>query len=132
MFSMIEFGLAAAGALNNHPSMRTQNILLAIALSLTVPAWVSAQSQITTAVIEGVVTDSSGAVLPGVTVELRNVDTNFTRTLVTDRDGRFVGLQLPPGRSPVPYKLPGFATLVQAHAPVTPPHSPRLTPLPIL
>src|SRR5258708_13103342 len=108
--------------------MRTIRILLAVALSLAVPAWTSAQSQITTAVIEGVVTDSSGAVLPGVTVELRNVDTNFTRTLVTDRDGRFVGLQLPPGRYAVTYKLPGFATLVQENVAVSVGESARLTP----
>ena len=73
----------------------------------------AAQSQITTAVIDGTVVDASGAVLPGVEVEVRNVDTNFTRKLTTDRDGRFVALQLPPGRYTVTLKLPGFATLVQ-------------------
>src|SRR5258708_4981328 len=78
--------------------------------------------------MEGVVSDSSGAVLPGVTVELRNVDTNFTRTLVTDRDGRFVGLQVPPGRYTVTYKLPGFATLVQENVAVSVGESARLTP----
>jgi len=58
---------------------------LFVALALAAPA--AAQTQITTAVIEGVVADTSGAVLPGVDVEARNVETNFTRTLVTDRDG---------------------------------------------
>ena len=48
-------------------------------LSLALPAPALAQTQITTAVIEGVVVDASGAVLPGVDVEVRNVDTNFTR-----------------------------------------------------
>jgi hypothetical protein len=108
--------------------MRTIRILLAVALSVTFPALASAQSQITTAVIEGVVTDSSGAVLPGVTVALRNVDTNFTRTLVTDRDGRFVALQLPPGRYTVTYTLPNFATLVQENVVVSVGESARLTP----
>src|SRR5258708_9684581 len=78
--------------------------------------------------MEGVVSDASGAVLAGVTVELRNVDTNFTRTLVTDRDGRFVGLQVPPGRYTVTYKLPGFATLVQENVAVSVGESARLTP----
>ena len=62
--------------------MRAMTVLLALALSMFLPARVAAQSQITTAVIEGVVADTSGAVLPGVMVEIRNVDTNFTRTLV--------------------------------------------------
>jgi hypothetical protein len=40
-------------------------------LAASVPA--AAQSQITTAVIDGTVVDSSGAVLPGVDVEVRNI-----------------------------------------------------------
>ena len=36
-----------------------------------------AQSQATTGVIEGTVTDATGGVLPGVTVTLRNTATNF-------------------------------------------------------
>ena len=56
-----------------------------------------AQSQATTGVIEGTVSDSSGAVLPGATVTLKNTGTNFTRDLVTDGDGRFRGLLLPLG-----------------------------------
>ena len=38
----------------------------------------SAQPQITTGVIDGIVVDSSGGVLPGVDVQVRNVDTNLT------------------------------------------------------
>jgi Carboxypeptidase regulatory-like domain/TonB-dependent Receptor Plug Domain len=93
--------------------MRTMRILTAAAIWLAVAATAAAQTQITTAVIQGVVVDASGAVLPGVDVEVRNVDTNFVRTLVTDREGRFVVLQVPPGRYTVTFKLAGFATLVQ-------------------
>ena len=39
--------------------------------------------------IEGVVTDASGAVLPGVTVVVRNTETNATREAVTDENGRY-------------------------------------------
>ena len=78
-----------------------------------------AQSQITTGVIGGVVVDANGGVLPGVTVEVRNVDTNLTRSLVTGQDGRFSALQLPPGRYTVTFTLPGFATLVQENVVVT-------------
>ena len=78
--------------------MRIGHLSLTLLMMLTLVASAAAQTQITTAVIEGVVVDASGAVLPGVDVEVRNVDTNLTRTLVTDRDGRFVALQLPSGR----------------------------------
>jgi hypothetical protein len=54
-----------------------------------------AQTQITTGVIQGVVTDASSATVPGVTVEARNAGTNLSRTQVTGSDGRFVFLQLP-------------------------------------
>jgi carboxypeptidase family protein/TonB-dependent receptor-like protein len=108
--------------------MRTVSVLLAALLSLMLPSSAAAQSQITTAAIEGVVADSSGAVLPGVTVELRNVDTNFTRTAVTDRDGRFVALQLPPGRYTVKFTLPGFATLVQENVNISVGESARVSP----
>jgi hypothetical protein len=70
-----------------------------------------AAAQVTTAAIEGVVTDSSGAVLAGVNVEISNVETNLTRSLVTDNEGRFAALQLPPGRYSVTLKLSGFATV---------------------
>jgi len=72
-----------------------------------------AQSQITTGVIQGTVADEQGAVLPGVEIEVRNVDTNFTRTLTSGPEGRFVFLQLTPGRYTVTLKLAGFATVVQ-------------------
>ena len=82
-----------------------------ISLAIAVPA--AGQSQITTGVIDGTVVDSSGGVLPGVDVDVRNVDTDLNRVLVTDRDGRFVVPQLPAGRYTVTLRLAGFATIVQ-------------------
>ena len=96
-----------------------------LALSVTAPA----QTQITTAVVEGVVTDASSAVLPGVDVEIRNADTNLTRSLVTDRDGRFVAPQLPSGRYTVTFKLAGFATIVHENVLATVGDAVRLNPV---
>src|SRR5204862_6027581 len=107
--------------------MRIRQLLVAGAVSLALAAPAAAQTQITSAVIEGVVADTSGAVLPGVDVEVRNVETNLTRTSVTDRDGRFVALQLPPGRYTVTFKLAGFATLVQENVVATIGEAARLT-----
>ena len=81
-----------------------------VGLSMAVALPLGAQTQITTAVIQGVVTDSTGAVTPGVTVEAVNVETNLTLSRVTDGDGRFVFLQLPPGRYRVTFTLAGFGT----------------------
>jgi outer membrane receptor protein involved in Fe transport len=73
----------------------------------------SAQTQITTGVIQGTVNDPTGALVPGAEVEVRNLDTNFRRTQTTGEDGRFVFLQLPPGRYTATFTKQGFATLVQ-------------------
>src|SRR5512140_566399 len=109
--------------------MRTRHVLggLALVLASILPA--AAQTQITTSVIQGLAADDSGAVLPGVDVEVRNVDTNFTRHVVTDKDGRFAVLQLPTGRYTVTFKLAGFATLVQENVLVTVGEAARLAPV---
>src|SRR5262249_13242836 len=109
--------------------MRMRLWLLAAVAVLALAAPAAAQVQITTSVIEGAVVDASGAVLPGVDVGVRNVDTNLTRALVTDRDGRFVALQLPPGRYTVTFKLAGFATLVQENVVVSVGEAARLSPV---
>ncbi len=72
-----------------------------------------AQSQATTGVIEGTVSDSSGAVLPGATVTLTNTGTNFTRDLVTNADGRYRGLLLPLGTYRLTVSLAGFSNYQQ-------------------
>jgi hypothetical protein len=93
--------------------------LLVFVLTLCVAASASAQSQITTGVIQGTVTDTTGALVPGAQVEVKNADTNFTRTLTTKDDGRFVFLQLPPGPYVVTVKKQGFTTVVQENVSLT-------------
>jgi hypothetical protein len=109
--------------------MRRLQLLAVILVCLITAVDLAAQSQITTGVIEGIAVDTSGAVLPGVAVEIRNVDTNFTRTLTTDPGGRFVALQLPPGRYTVTLKLSGFATIVQENVLLTVGETVRLSPV---
>jgi len=53
----------------------------------TAPSAVHAQA--TTGTISGAVTDESKAVLPGVTIVVRNMETGATRQLVTDERGGF-------------------------------------------
>jgi carboxypeptidase family protein len=78
-----------------------------------------AQTQITTGVIQGSVLDESGAVVAGANIEVKSLETNFARTLISDADGRFVFLQLSPGRYSLTASKQGFATLVQENFQLT-------------
>jgi hypothetical protein len=84
---------------------------------MAAPAY--SQTQITSGAIQGTVTDPSGAVVPGAEVEVKNLDTNFSRKVTTDTDGRFVALLLPPGRYTVTVKKEGFAELVNENVNLT-------------
>jgi hypothetical protein len=84
----------------------------ALVLALLLPFTAFAQSQATTGVIEGRVSDGSGAALPGVTVTMRNLGTGFTQAIDTDSSGRFRGVLLPLGKYEVTFALEGFASQV--------------------
>src|ERR1700745_2354675 len=71
-----------------------------------VPSKTSAQSN---ASITGVVRDSSGAVLPGVTVEASSpVLIEKSRTAITDGEGLYRIIDFRPGTYTVTYTLTGF------------------------
>jgi hypothetical protein len=73
---------------------------------LSVPAVVFAQASIT-----GVVRDTSGAVLPGVTVEASSdVLIEKVRSVVTDSSGQYRIIDLRPGIYNISFTLPGFST----------------------
>ncbi len=82
-------------------------------LLAALPGVVLAQSQATTGVIEGTVSDEAGAPLPGASVALRNTATNFEKATTTGPDGRFRGVALPLGPYRVTVSLAGFTTLVR-------------------
>jgi Carboxypeptidase regulatory-like domain len=71
----------------------------------------AAAAQSTTGSISGSVHDQSKAVLPGVTVEVRNVETGATRSIVTDVVGRYRALNLAPGRYTITAELSGFTKI---------------------
>jgi hypothetical protein len=80
--------------------------MLALLVCLTAP--VSAQE--TRGSIEGIVKDTSGAVLPGVTVEARSPALVGVATAVTDANGIYRFPALDPGRYEVTATLAGFQT----------------------
>jgi carboxypeptidase family protein/TonB-dependent receptor-like protein len=90
--------------------MRT--LLLLMLLGATGSATLSAQE--ITGAITGVVTDQSGAVVPGATVTVRNVSTNIESSMVTDASGVYLASNLPVGQYEVKVELAGFRTYVRS------------------
>jgi Carboxypeptidase regulatory-like domain len=80
-------------------------VLWVLVFVLAIPAAARAQSSIT-----GVVRDTSGAVLPGVTVEAASdVLIEKVRSVVTDGSGQYRIVDLRPGVYTVTFTLPGFS-----------------------
>ena len=74
------------------------------ALTLVIP--VRGRAQEITGTILGVVTDSSGAVVPGAKVTITNDDRHqVERTLPTNKDGQYSAPLLPVGRYTVTFRL---------------------------
>jgi hypothetical protein len=86
--------------------MFTRSVFFVVA-GLAVPSAVLAQSS-----IAGAVRDTSGAVLPGVTVEASSdALIEKTRTVTTDHAGQYRIVDLPPGTYTVAFTLAGFRTI---------------------
>lgn len=68
--------------------------------------------------ISGTVTDSSGAAIVGAQVEVRNLATQVTRTVVTNTQGRYRVPELIVGNYEVRVSLQGFQSSVQTGIPV--------------
>ena len=85
---------------------RVVRCLLVLACLVVLPSLAFAQAS-----ISGVVRDTSGAVLPGVTVEAASpVLIEKVRTAVTDSNGRYQIVDLRPGAYSVTFSLAGFNT----------------------
>ncbi len=91
--------------------MRRSLLALLFALVAVLPA--AAQSTAINGSIEGVITDESGAVLPGVTVTVTNLDTGDTRVVVTNESGLYRAPLLSLGKYKVEAELQGFKKLEQ-------------------
>ena len=91
--------------------MRSQfRAILAFLLLFSALAPAAARAQATTGTIYGTITDESRAVLPGASVQVKNVETGATRSLVSDEAGHYRALNLPPGLYAVTAELQGFTS----------------------
>src|SRR5262245_66580407 len=71
-----------------------------------VPAFAVAQTSF--AALAGTVTDAQGGSLPGATITLRHVDTNTTRSGVSESRGQYYVPNLPAGHYELTVELQGF------------------------
>jgi len=79
-----------------------------VVLALALPIAAAAQSQATTGVIRGVVSDPAGAPVVGATVTLRQTQTGFQRQVTTNDRGVFVASLLPLGTYDVTGRSVGY------------------------
>ncbi|MFN7916447.1 MAG: TonB-dependent receptor [Vicinamibacterales bacterium] len=87
-----------------------RKLVLAGIAALGCILWLPAAAQAQSA-IAGVVKDTSGAILPGVTVEASSdVLIEKTRSVITDGEGAYRIVDLRPGTYSVTFTLPGFQT----------------------
>ena len=96
--------------------MRFRNIALVfLMLALAMPAFAQEQR----ASIEGIVKDSTGAVMPGVTVEAKNEATGVVVSAVSDANGVYRFPSLASGIWDVTATLAGFNSITTADVPLT-------------
>ncbi|PYS46056.1 MAG: hypothetical protein DMG13_30720, partial [Acidobacteria bacterium] len=88
-------------------SCRLLSVFFSVLLSV-VPALAQTQAG-----LSGVIHDSSGAVIPGVSVTVTNPATNFVRSAIANEAGVYNLPGLQPGRYNIKVELPGFRTITQ-------------------
>lgn len=89
---------------------------LAFAVCLTALIWLCSATagfaQFDTATVLGTVRDANSAVLPGVTITLKNIDTSIAVSAQTDDDGNFQFINVKIGNYRVSGEKQGFSTAV--------------------
>ena len=93
---------------------KTLGIALALAALIQGLAWAQAGSSLT-----GSVKDSTGGVVPGASISVRNKATGELRSTVSGHDGLYRLSNLPRGTYDVTAELSGFRTVTQSGVLVT-------------
>src|SRR5947209_18765736 len=97
--------------------MRGENMsrYLPVLLISLILSSVAAHAQVTGATLSGTVTDTSGAVIPGVMVSIKNSATGVVRNVSTDEAGFYSAPNLIAGNYDVTATEAGFNTAVQSN-----------------
>src|SRR5436190_12100064 len=93
-----------------------RDFVIRTVLFLTTVCFLSwrAKAQTVNGTFHGTVSDSSGAILPGATVEVKNASTDLVREATTTPEGFYTITQLPPGHYAITASKTGFTTARQA------------------
>src|SRR5262249_50868081 len=91
--------------------LKTSRLFITILACLLAAA--TAEAQTFSGQISGVVRDTTGAGIPGVTLTARNAGTNFTRTIISNESGVYVMPAIPIGTYDITAELSGFQTQIR-------------------
>jgi hypothetical protein len=90
--------------------MNSRNrFIFCLSLIFALPFLSYGQSQLANGSVVVTATDPAGAVMAGVVVKLLNKDTGFSRSVLTNEDGRGVAALLPLGAYEITAQKPGFS-----------------------
>jgi len=95
--------------------LRSLFLIFTLCLSLSGIAF----GQTVTGTMQGTVTDTNGAVVPGVTIVARNTETGQERTVTTNGEGAYLASFLPLGRYDVTASRNGFGAVKRENIEVT-------------
>ena len=93
-----------------HQGLQLVVAALAMCLLASTPAFAQGGGASSTGTINGKVIDTSGGVLPGVTVSVTSPNMMGVQTSVTDAGGNYRFPAVPPGTYAMSFELPGFNT----------------------
>jgi len=99
-------------------SFSRRAVFLSAAALIAAVAVAGAQSQATTGIIRGTVSDPNGRAVAGATVQLRETRTGFQRSITTNEGGIFVASLLPLGNYDVVARSVGFTETRRTGVPV--------------
>lgn len=91
------------------PESRIWRLLLTLLLSAA-----PLSAQVVTGALSGRVADTTGAVIPGATLQIQNVETGFARSVEADAAGRYAARNLPLGSYTITAQREGFQTQVRS------------------
>ncbi|MCD9184817.1 MAG: carboxypeptidase regulatory-like domain-containing protein [Pyrinomonadaceae bacterium] len=91
---------------------RTLRIYFVLLFTFIFSISVFAQSQATTGLIQGTVTDPNGAFIAGASINVKNTGTGFERTVTSNSDGFFSAPLLPLGKYRITTSASGFTNSV--------------------
>ena len=97
-----------------HVQTLNASLLIAALVAIAAPSFAQPAQ---TGTISGEIKDATGGVLPGVTVTITSQDRGFSRSTVSDENGRYVFPAVPIGLYSVTATLQGFETAVSDRQP---------------